>query len=88
VKLTNSIHVRGLFDLFVVDRADQEIKSLQSLVLGLVIYVYPTLNHVSIVPLFRHNQDTRVSEEDQALIHHTRVLAEDVFELLNNFMFQ
>jgi hypothetical protein len=84
----NSIHVRVLFDLLVVDRADQEISSLPSLVLGLVIYGYHTLNHVSTVPSFRHSQEIRVSQEDQALIHHTSVLAEELLELLNSFMLQ
>jgi hypothetical protein len=86
VKLINSIHVRVLLDLLVEDRDVQEIKSLQSLVLGLVIYGYQIVNHVSIVPSLRHNQDTKVSEADPALIHQTSVFAEAVFELLNSFM--
>ena len=88
MKLTNSIHVRLLKDLLpvVVDvRFVQDNKFLQSLVWGLVIYIYHTLNHVSIVPLLRHNHDTIASQEDQAVIHDT-VLAIAVVELLNNFI--
>jgi hypothetical protein len=76
-----------LLDLFVVDRADQEIRYLPSLVLGLVIYGYHTLNHVLTVPSFRHNQETKVSQEVQAVIHHTRVLALLELALLKFFMF-
>jgi hypothetical protein len=86
VKLTNSIHVQVLLSLLVVDRADHEIKFLQSFVLGFVIYVYQIVSHVSITPSVRHNHAIIASLEDQALIHQTNVLALAVLALLNNLI--
>jgi hypothetical protein len=38
--------------------------------------------------LLRHSQDIAVSQEDPALIHQLKVLAEEELALLNNFIDQ